>query len=121
MKPRLIILTVAVGLLFAATEYGWALPPLQHSVSGVIKTINHDVHTITLVAAKGDQPITFVWKDYTRFSQGWSRICLGALEPGQSVRIHYRRELGQLVPREVNLRSEYRTRCLTGQCCAGRS
>lgn len=118
MKLRLIPLTVAAGLLFAATEQSWALPPLQHSVSGVIKTINYDAHTITLAAAKDDQPLTFVWKDYTRFSQGWSRICLGALEPGQSVRISYRREVGQLVPREVSLRTKTTTRCTSGGCCA---
>jgi hypothetical protein len=118
MKPRLILLTVAAGLLFAATEHGWALPPRQHSMSGVINAINYDARTITLAAAKGDEPLTFVWKDYTRFSQGWSRICLGALEPGQSVRIFYRREVGQLVPREVSLRSKTTTRCTSGGCCA---
>lgn len=121
MKPRLILLAVAAGLLFAATEPGWALPPMQHSVSGVIKTINYEAHTITLVATEGDQPLTFVWKDYTRFSQGWSRICLGALEPGQSVRISYRREVGQLVPREVGLRTKTTTCCASGGCCAKRS
>lgn len=117
MKSRLRLLTVAVGLLFAATEHGWALPPLQHSVSGVIKSINYDARTITLATPKGDQPLTFVWKDYTRFSQGWSRICLGALESGQSVRISYRREVGQLVPREVSLRTKAATRCTSGGCC----
>jgi hypothetical protein len=109
MKSRLILLAVAAGLLFAATGRGWALPPLQHGVSGV---------TITLATAKGDQPLTFVWKERTRFSQGWSRICLGALEPGQSVRISYRREMGQLVPREVSLRSKTPIRCTSGGCCA---
>ncbi|MBN9688656.1 MAG: hypothetical protein J0M24_00325 [Verrucomicrobia bacterium] len=118
MKPRLIPLTVAAGLLFAATDHGWALPPLQHSVSGVIKAINYDAHTIKLDTDKGDQPLTFVWKDYTRFSQGWSRICLGALEPGQSVRIWYRRQVGQLVPREVSLPTKTATRCTSGGCCA---
>ncbi len=118
MKSRIILLVVAAGLLFAATEHGWALPPLQHGVSGVIKSINYDAHTITLAAAKSDEPLTFVWKDYTRFSQGWSRICLGALEPGQSVRISYRREVGQLVPREVSLRTKTATRCTSGGCCA---
>lgn len=120
MKSRIILLAVAAGLLFAATEHGWALPPLQHSVSGVIKSIDHDAHTITVTPDKGDKPLVFVWKNHTRFSQGRSRICLGALESGHTVRIFYRREMGQLVPREVSLRNGLPTRCATGKCCAGR-
>lgn len=118
MKTQLGLIALAAGALLAATPEAGALPPRQHLVVGVIKTINYDAHTITLAATKGDQSHTFVWKDYTRFSQGWSRICLGALEPGQSVRIRYRREVGQLVPREVSLRTKTATRCTSGACCA---
>jgi hypothetical protein len=121
MKTRLALIAFAAGALLAATPKAGALPPLQHSVSGVITSIDYDAHTITLTPSKGDKPLVFVWKDHTRFAQGWSRICLGALEPAQSVRISYRREIGQLVPREVNLRKETITRCTTGECCAKRS
>lgn len=107
-------------LLATATESG-ALPPRQHAVSGVITGIDYDAHTITLAPSKGDKPLVFVWKNHTRFSQGWSRICLSALEPGQNVKIHYRREVDQLVPREVSLRTETSVRCTTGGCCAKRS
>ena len=120
MKTHILLFTVAAGLLLAATSNLWALPPRQHAVSGVIKAIDYDGHTITLALPKGDN-LVFVWKDSTRFSQGWSRICLGALEPGQSVKVHYRREIGQLVPRDVNLRTETPPRCTTGECCAKRS
>ena len=120
MKYQPISLMVAAGLSLAATSSLWALPPSQHAVSGVIEAIDHDAHTITLAPRKGDH-LVFVWKDSTRFSQGWSRICLGALEPGQSVKVYYRREIGQLVPRDVNLRTETPTRCSTGACCAKRS
>lgn len=118
MKTKLNILLLGGALLFASATESRALPPRQHGASGVIKTIDYDAHTITLTAEKGETPLVFVWKDHTRFSQGWSRICLGALEPGQPVRISYRREIGQLVPREVNLRKETPTRCTTGRCCA---
>ena len=47
-------MTVAAGLLLAATSNVWALPPRQHAVSGVIKAIDYDAHTITLAPAKGD-------------------------------------------------------------------
>lgn len=120
MKTTLNIFLLGGALLLASATESRALPPRQHAVSGVIKAIDYDAHTITLASAKGDK-LVFVWKDSTRFSQGWSRICLGALEPGQSVKVHYRREIGQLVPREVNLRTETPTRCTTGGCCAKRS
>ena len=83
MKWPDIAMAVAAGLLFAATHDGWVLPPLQHSVSGVIRTLDYEAQTITLASAKGGQPLIFVWKNSTRFSQGWSRICVGALESGQ--------------------------------------
>jgi hypothetical protein len=98
-----------------------ALPPRQRAVSGVIASIDYDAHTITLAPSKDDKPMVFAWKDRTRFSQGWSRICLGTLEPGQPVKVYYRREVGHPVPREVNFRKQTTTRCTTGSCCAKRS
>lgn len=118
MKTTLNILLVGGALLLASATESKALPPRQHSVSGIITDIDYDAHAITLTPLKGDKPLVFVWKDHTRFSQGWSRICLGALEAGQPVKVHYRREIGQLVPREVNLRKETPTRCTTGRCWA---
>ena len=121
MKTKLNILFLGSALLLASATESRALPPRQHAVSGIIASIDHDAHTITLETAKGDKPLLFVWKNHTRFSQGWSRICLGALEPGQNVEVHYRREVGQLVPRQVSVRKETPTRCTTGGCCAKRS
>ncbi len=121
MKTTLNILLLGGALLLASATESRALPPRQHSLSGVITSIDYDAHTITLVPAKGSKPVVFMWKDSTRFSQGWSRICPGALEPGQPAKVHYRREIGELVPREVNLGKETATRCTTGGCCGKRS
>ena len=118
MKTSLLIRSVAVAAFVAATANGWTMPPRQHSVSGVITDINRDAHTITLEPSNGDQPLVFDWKDSTRFSQGWSRICLGTLKSGQPVKIYYRRGIGQLIPREVNLRTETPMRCTAGCVCA---
>ena len=120
MKTKLHILLLGSALLLATETESRALPPRQHSVSGVIASIDYNARTITLTPSKGDKPLVFVWKNSTRFSQGWSRICLGALEAGQNVKVHYRREVGQLVPREVSLRKETSARCTTGECCAKR-
>lgn len=121
MKTTLNLVLLGGALLLATATESRALPPRQHAVSGVITAIDYDGHTITLAPAKGDKSFIFLWKNSTRFSQGWSRICLGALEPGQNVKVRYRREVGQLVPREVSLRSETSVRCTTGGCCAKRS
>ena len=121
MKKSLLIQSVAVAAFVAATANGWALPPRQHSVSGVITDIDREARTITLVPSKADKPLVFVWKNSTRFSKGWSRSCLGKLQLGQPVKVYYRREVGQLVPREVSLRTEPPTRCTTGCARANRS
>ena len=121
MKTTLNSAFLGCALLLASAIETRALPPRQHSVSGVIIRIDYDAHTITLAPSRGDKPLVFLWKDSTRFSQGWSRICIGALERGQPVKVHYRREVGQLVPREVNLKTGTPTRCTTGGCCAKRS
>ena len=118
MKTSLLIQSVAVAAFVAATANGWAMPPRQHSVSGVITDIDRDAHTITLAPSKSNQPLVFVWKGYTRFSRSWSRICLGTLQPGQPVKVYYGREVGQLVPREVSLRTEPPMRCASGCACA---
>ena len=117
MKTTLNFLLLGGALLLITVTESRALPPRQHAVSGVITGIDYDARTITLAPSKGDKPLVFVWKNSTRFSQGWSRICLGALEPGHSVKVHYRREIGQLVPREISLRTKTSTRCTTGGCC----
>ena len=118
MNTTLNILLLGGSLLLASVTQSGALPARQHSVSGVITDIDHDARTITLAPSNGDQPLVFDWKDSTRFSQGWSRICLGTLQPGQPVKVYYRREVGQLVPREVSLRTEPPTRCTSGCACA---
>jgi len=120
MKAILNILLLGGALLLASTSDSGALPPRQHRVSGVITTINYETRTITLAPGKGNEPLVFVWKDYTRFSQGWNRICVGALQSGHPITVHYRHEVGQLVPREVSLRTDVPTPCTNGRCCAKR-
>lgn len=120
MKSKLIMPSIAFAAILAASPEGWALPPRQHSVSGVIAAIDYDAHTIAVAPTKGDRPLIFAWKGATRFSQGWSRVCIGTVELGQSVKVYYRREIGQLVPREVILRTETPVSCTTGGCCRSR-
>ena len=101
MKPNFILITVAAGLLLAATNSGWALPPLQHSVTGVVEAIDCASRTITLKPKDGAAPMTFVWNDSTRFTRkGGCAKC--SLNSGQTIRVSYRREVGHNVLREVS-------------------
>ena len=87
--------------LLAATPSTWALPPRQHSVSGVIEGIDCASRTITLKSKDGTTPLTFVWNDTTRFTRkGGCARC--SLDPGQTVRVSYRRQVGQDVLRDVS-------------------
>ena len=73
MNTTLNILLLGGSLLLASVTQSGALPPRQHSVSGVITDIDQDARTITLAPSNGDQPLVFDWKGSTRFSQGWPR------------------------------------------------
>lgn len=101
MKSNSIAITVAAGVLFAATNTGWALPPRTHSLRGVVEAIDCSSQTITLKSKHGATPLTFVWNDSTHFTRkGGCAKC--SLDSGQTVRVSYRRELGQNVLREVS-------------------
>jgi len=101
MNSNSIPLVVATGLLLAATNESWAMPPRQQSVSGVIEAIDCASHTITLKPKAVTAPLTFVWNDSTRFTRKGG-CAKGSFYFGQTVRVTYRREVGQNVLREVS-------------------
>ena len=104
MKPNLIPIAVAAGLLLAATNESWALPPRQHSASGMVQAIDWANRTVTLTTKNGAAPLTFVWNEGTRFSRTGGCIKC-SLDSNQSVRVWYRREVGQNVLREVTTKN----------------
>jgi len=117
-KTKLTKVLLGTALVFASLSSSWALPPRQHAVRGAIESIDPSAHTLTVTPTNGKQTLVFVWKASTRFKQRGSWLCSEALEMGAPVTVHYRREIGQLVPREVSLRGDAPTRCATGGCRA---
>lgn len=109
--------TSVLGLTLFASSVTWAIPPRQHSVSGVVTSISENAHTFTVAPDNGSEPQVFVWKDYSRFIHRSSRVCAGALKPGLAVKIYYRRKIGQFVPYWAYLQNGAETRCTTGECC----
>jgi hypothetical protein len=104
MKRQLISMAIAAGTVLAATSGVQAMPPRQHSVNGVIESIDCASRTITLKPKDGAAPLTFVWNDRTRFSRnGGCAKC--SFDSGQTVHGWYRREVGQNVLREVSTKS----------------
>ena len=103
MILQLIKVLVAAGILLGATSNAWAMPPRTHSVSGVVDAIDCVRRTITLKTKNGAAPVTFVWDDSTRFTTiGGCAKC--SFDSGQTVRVSYRRWVGQNVIRELSMK-----------------
>ena len=101
MKPNFIRITVAAGLMLAATSNLWAMPPRTHSLRGVVKAIDCASRTITLKSKEGAAPLTYAWNDSTSFTRrGGCAKC--SFNSGQTVRVSYCSEVGQRVLREVS-------------------
>jgi len=103
MKSPFFIICVAASALLAATSDGWAIPPRQHPVTGIIENIDCARRSFTFRSAGAAQAAIFIWNDGTRFTK--SRGCPKCgLDTGQTVRVSYRREVGQNVLGEVNVK-----------------
>lgn len=112
MKARTLTALLFGVTLLATTPNVMALPPRQHSVNGVVEAIDCPSQTITLKPKDGGVPLMFVWNGNTRFTKkGGCAKC--SLDSGQTVKVWYRREVGQNVLREVN------TKGTTTECGAG--
>jgi hypothetical protein len=121
MKPRpahsLFGWVLLVGLL-SNTSASYARPPTQHAERGVIETVDHAANSFTIISGKNAAGKTFRWNNGTSFRQkspqphaSWiSRwFSLGektnatSLQPGQSVRFYYRKEVGRPVVRSLTV------------------
>ncbi len=101
MKTNLLPSAVVAGLLFITTVSGWALPPRQHSVNGVIESVDWTSRQISLKSADGNSALVLAWNDRTRFTKS-AGCAQCSLAVGRVVSIYYRREVGQNVLREVS-------------------
>lgn len=101
MKANLLSSALVACLLFATTVSGWALPPRQHSASGVIESVDWTSRQISLKPAVGTSSLVLAWTDRTRFTKdaGCAKCSLAV---GRAVSIYYRQEVGQNVLREVS-------------------
>lgn len=113
MKTQLGLIALAAGALLAATPEAGALPPRQHSASGVVEAINCTNRTIILKSKDAAAPLILFWNESTRFKQTGSCARQG-FEAGQTVRGWYRREAGRNVLREVSTKAD------AANCCATR-
>ena len=79
-----------------------ALPPLQHSINGVVHAVDVAKHTLTLEAEKKDGPTEFdIVEGRTRLRHDGKPAALGDLTPGQVVHLYYKLEMGRQVATEV--------------------
>src|SRR5947199_9242920 len=103
-SPRLNMLLLSGSLMLASTATGRALPPLQHSFTGVIENIDFTERTITLKAEKDQTRRDFLWSDSTQFRLSGRMLKAEPFRVGSLIRGFYRRELGKLVLRHVVVR-----------------
>ena len=101
MKTNLLSSAVVAGLLFGTAVSGWALPPRQHSVTGVIESVDWTSRRISLKPAAGTPALVLAWTDRTRFTKD-AGCANCSLVVGRAVSIYYRQEVGQSVLREVS-------------------
>lgn len=117
LTQKLLGAVTLMGLLLW-TSNGFARPPRQHLERGVILSVDRATSSFTLTSEKDAAKRTFVWTGSTSFRQktphadvSWvSRVfSLGektsaeALQPGQTVRFYYRKEVGRHVVRGVTI------------------
>jgi hypothetical protein len=91
--------TLLFGLVFATP--GFALPPLQHAVRGVIQSVGFAEGILVLADPSMREERIYVWNSRTRFKISGTRCTASGLAPGISIRGYYRMESGRFVLREV--------------------
>ncbi len=106
MKTQPAHITIAAGALLAATPAGGALPATAHPETGVVKVIDCAIRSLSIQLKRGAEVETFVWNDSIQFSHQGG-CALGGIDQRQSVRVNYRREVGQHVLRKVTAMSGF--------------
>lgn len=113
MKIQLALTALVAGVLLAATPEAAALPPRQHSASGIVDSINCTNRTIILKSKDTAAPLILFWRESTSFKQTGGCARQGFVG-GQAVRGRYRREAGRNVLREISTEAD------ASDCCATR-
>ena len=110
MKTSLFRILLIAGALLMAVNVSWALPPMQRSFSGEITAVNHDERILSLRSNDG-RVLSFKWNRSTRFLSQGNRHCMCVLRVGSVAKVYYRREIGQLILRQANVRVANDARC----------
>lgn len=98
-----LIVALLVGITGGTSSTSWARPPQTHRKSGVVESLQVPGRTFVLRMDDDSGTKAFVWTKDTRFSWNGSRIEPETLRIGVAVSISYRKEMGQLVLREVRV------------------
>ena len=100
---KMLLLTLAA--IFWTGEIH-ALPPVQHRVAGVVRSVNLEKSLVTIASEGKDEPAEFaVEEKRTRLRRDGAPVLIGELEAGQRVEIYYRKETGGCVATEISWKS----------------
>ena len=79
-----------------------ALPPMQHPVNGIVRSVDVAKGILALDPGEKDNPTEFtIVAGRTKFSRDKKPATLGDLNAGQKVHLYYRHEMGCDVATEV--------------------
>lgn len=99
MKRTLSLLLV-FGIL---TNICFALPPRQHLARGTVVEIRGNEVVLALEKGAKDAPVVFAIKDgRTRWRENRRESSRASLQPGQTVRLYYRKEMGVWTATEIS-------------------
>ena len=99
------LFVLMVSLFFAMGEIH-ALPPAQHRVAGVVRSVNLEKSLVTIAPEGKDEPTEFaVEEKRTRLRRDAATVALSELGIGQRVEIYYRKETGGCVATEISWKS----------------
>lgn len=99
------LLVLMVGWVFTAGEIG-ALPPVQHRVAGLVRSVNLEKSRVTITPEGRDEPTELaVEAKRTRLRREGVTVALSELGIGQRVEIYYRKEAEGCVATEISWRA----------------
>ena len=112
MKTFRYITPLVAFVTLAMASNSLALPPRQHGARGTVSRIDPTARTFAITPDRESPPRVFVWKDYTTFRKDGERVAATDLRAGAEVKLYYRKEIGEFVPRSVTWKT-----ARVDECC----
>lgn len=95
MKTKLfrsIALASFLGLALIAIPSAEGRPPRSIQAEGILRTIDHETHTLVFQAEKDKKPFVLVWDKDSKFMKDGRLATPDSLNEGVTIHIYFRRD-----------------------------